>query len=53
HRWRLRHRNGRLLAVAADGFASRSNAVENLNSVKPHLPNAPHDGSADGGTDSA
>ena len=44
HRWRLRHRNGRLLAIATDGFASRSNAVANLNRVKRHLPNAPADG---------
>ncbi len=40
-RWRLRHRNGTLLARSADGFASRSNAVENVNSVKRNLPNAP------------
>ena len=40
YRWRLRHRNGRLLAMAADGFASRSNAVESLNGVKRNLPNA-------------
>jgi uncharacterized protein YegP (UPF0339 family) len=41
HRWRLRHRNGRLLAIAADGFGSRSDAIGNLNSVKRNLPNAP------------
>ena len=43
HRWRLRHRNGRLLAMAADGFASRANAVQSLNSVKRNLPNAPRE----------
>ena len=49
HRWRLRHRNGTLLAVASEGFASRSNAVENINSVKRNLPHAPDDGSRESG----
>jgi uncharacterized protein YegP (UPF0339 family) len=41
HRWRLRHRNGTILAVTADGYSSRSNARAAVNGTKRNLPNAP------------
>ncbi|MFB6177015.1 MAG: DUF1508 domain-containing protein, partial [Halobaculum sp.] len=48
HRWRLRHRNGTILAVAADGYSSRSAVIEGVNSVKRNLPNAPAEWEEDG-----
>jgi uncharacterized protein YegP (UPF0339 family)/outer membrane murein-binding lipoprotein Lpp len=40
-RWRLRHRNGTILGTSGEGYASRSGAVEGINRVKRHAPNAP------------
>ncbi|MDZ7745218.1 MAG: DUF1508 domain-containing protein [Halobacteriales archaeon] len=40
-RWRLRHRNGTILATSGEGYSGRSNAVEAINGVKRHAPNAP------------
>ncbi|GAA0531882.1 HVO_2922 family protein [Halorubrum ejinorense] len=39
-RWRLRHRNGNLLADSGEGYASRSNAVEAVTRVKANAPGA-------------
>ncbi|WP_435097564.1 HVO_2922 family protein [Halorubrum sp. N11] len=39
-RWRLRHRNGNIVADSAQGYASRSNAVEGITSVKRNAPGA-------------
>lgn len=39
-RWRLRHRNGNVLADSGEGYASRSNAVEAVTSVKADAPGA-------------
>jgi uncharacterized protein YegP (UPF0339 family) len=39
-RWRLRHRNGRILADSGQGYASRSGAEDGINSVKRNAPNA-------------
>ena len=39
-RWRLRHRNGNILADSGEGYASRSGAEDGLNSVKQNAPNA-------------
>lgn len=39
-RWRLRHRNGNIIADSGEGYASRSNAVEAVTSVKGNAPNA-------------
>jgi uncharacterized protein YegP (UPF0339 family) len=50
HRWRLRHRNGTLLARASEGYASRSNAIANINSVKRNLPHAPGGDRTEGDT---
>ena len=39
-RWRLRHRNGNIIADSGEGYASRSNAVEAVTSVKRNAPGA-------------
>jgi uncharacterized protein YegP (UPF0339 family) len=39
-RWRLRHRNGNVLADSGGGYADRSNAEDGLHSVKRNAPNA-------------
>ncbi|PHQ39485.1 hypothetical protein DJ69_05965 [Halorubrum persicum] len=39
-RWRLRHRNGNIVADSGQGYASRSNAVEGITSVKRNAPGA-------------
>ena len=36
-RWRLRHRNGRILADGGEGYASRSNAVEAVERVRDRV----------------
>jgi uncharacterized protein YegP (UPF0339 family) len=39
-RWRLRHRNGNIMADSGEGYASRSGAEEAIHSVKHNGPNA-------------
>ena len=39
-RWRLRHRNGNIVADSGQGYASRSNAVDGVTSVKRNAPGA-------------
>ena len=39
-RWRLRHRNGNIVADSGEGYASRSNAVEAVTTVKTNAPGA-------------
>jgi uncharacterized protein YegP (UPF0339 family) len=39
-RWRLRHRNGNILADSGQGYADRTRAREGIESVKRHAPNA-------------
>ena len=39
-RWRLRHRNGNIVADSGQGYASRSNAVEGITTVKRNAPGA-------------
>ena len=39
-RWRLRHRNGNVLADSGEGYASRSNAAEAVTRVKANAPGA-------------
>ncbi|WP_121822665.1 HVO_2922 family protein [Halostella salina] len=36
-RWRLRHRNGRILADGGEGYASRSNAVDAVDRVRERV----------------
>ncbi|EMA65982.1 hypothetical protein C461_12443 [Halorubrum aidingense JCM 13560] len=39
-RWRLRHRNGNIVADSGEGYASRSSAVEAVTNVKDAAPGA-------------
>jgi len=39
-RWRLRHRNGRILADSGEGYASRRNAKDGIESVRNHVGDA-------------
>ncbi|OYR58706.1 YegP family protein [Halorubrum halodurans] len=39
-RWRLRHRNGNVVADSGQGYASRANAVEAVTGVKRNAPGA-------------
>jgi len=39
-RWRLRHRNGNIIADSGEGYASRSNAVEAVTNAKANAPAA-------------
>ena len=41
HRWRLRHRNGTIMADSGEGYADRSGAEAGLHSVKRDAPGAP------------
>jgi uncharacterized protein YegP (UPF0339 family) len=40
YRWRLRHRNGNIVADSGEGYTSRSAAEDAINSVKRNAPNA-------------
>ncbi len=40
YRWRLRHRNGNVIADSGEGYASLANLPEARNSVKRNAPNA-------------
>jgi uncharacterized protein YegP (UPF0339 family) len=40
HRWRLRHRNGNVIADSGEGYSSRSAAEKAVNSVKRNAPSA-------------
>jgi len=39
-RWRLRHRNGNIVADSGEGYSSRSAAEDGVNSVKRNAPEA-------------
>ncbi len=40
-RWRLRHRNGRIIADGGEGYASRRNAVEAVDRVRDRVEDGP------------
>jgi uncharacterized protein YegP (UPF0339 family) len=40
-RWRLTHTNGQIIATSGEGYTSKVNAMNGLNSVKANAPNAP------------
>ena len=40
HRWRLRHRNGNIIADSGEGYASRQKCEQGLESVKQNAPEA-------------
>jgi uncharacterized protein YegP (UPF0339 family) len=39
-RWRLTHTNGRIIATSGEGYTSKVNALNGLNSVKENAPSA-------------
>ena len=47
-RWRLRHRNGTILGTSGEGYTARSKALDAVNSVKRHAPNAPVEEESEG-----
>jgi len=40
HRWRLRHRNGNILADSSEGYSSRSGARDAIDRLKTNAPDA-------------
>ena len=38
--WRLTHTNGRVIAKSGEGYTTKVNAINALNSVKENAPNA-------------
>ena len=40
YRWRLRHRNGNIMADSGEGYSERNSAEEALHGVKRNAPNA-------------
>ena len=42
-RWRLRHQNGNIIADSGEGYSSKANAVNGIESVKENAPSAPTD----------
>ncbi|MFB6160057.1 MAG: HVO_2922 family protein [Haloferacaceae archaeon] len=39
-RWRLVHRNGNIIAEGGQGYASKRNALDGVESVRENLPDA-------------
>jgi len=42
-RWRLIHTNGQVIANSGEGYTTKVNAINGLNSVKENAPAAPVD----------
>lgn len=40
-RWRLRHANGRVIADSGEGYTTRENCLNGIESVKTNAPGAP------------
>ncbi len=40
-RWRLRHENGQLIADSGEGYTTKANAINGIESVKENTPTAP------------
>jgi uncharacterized protein YegP (UPF0339 family) len=41
YRWRLVHQNGNIIADSGEGYTTKDNAVNGLESVKENAPDAP------------
>ena len=41
YRWRLRHENGNIIADSGEGYTSKANAENGIESVKENAPDAP------------
>ncbi len=40
-RWRLRHQNGNIIADSGEGYTTKANAINGIESVKENVPSAP------------
>ena len=40
-RWRLRHENGNIIADSGEGYTTKANAMNGMESVKENAPEAP------------
>ena len=40
-RWRLVHENGQIIADSAEGYTTKANAINGIESVKENAPSAP------------
>ena len=43
YRWRLRHQNGNIIADSGEGYTTKANAENGIESVKENAPDAPID----------
>lgn len=43
YRWRLRHQNGNIIADSGEGYSSKANAENGIQSVKENAASAPTD----------
>ena len=43
YRWRLRHQNGNIIADSGEGYTSKANAINGIESVKENAATAPVD----------
>jgi uncharacterized protein YegP (UPF0339 family) len=41
YRWRLIHQNGAIIADSGEGYVTRDNAINGIESVKENAPKAP------------
>ena len=41
YRWRLRHQNGNIIADSGEGYTTKANALNGIESVKENAPGAP------------
>lgn len=41
YRWRLRHQNGQIIADSGEGYTTKANAENGIQSVKENAPAAP------------
>ena len=41
YRWRLRHENGNIIADSGEGYTTKTNAINGIDSVKENAPTAP------------
>jgi len=41
YRWRLRHENGQIIADSGEGYTTKANAMNGIESVKTNAPAAP------------
>ena len=47
YRWRLRHQNGNIIADSGEGYTTKANAINGIESVKENSAAAPIDDQTD------